>query len=68
MDYAAMCLNIGAQFYTSNMVLAINSDATYLAMSNERSRVAGYFQSNAYSNNMKDPDVNRAILIEFKAL
>ena len=43
MDYAATYPNIYVQYYVSDMVLLIDSDAAYLVLPNARSRIAGYF-------------------------
>ena len=46
MDSAATYPNVYIRYYSSDMVLLVDSDAAYLVMSNAKSRVAGYFQLN----------------------
>ena len=43
MDYAATYPNVYVRYYTSDMVLSIDSDAAYLVLPNARSRITGYF-------------------------
>ena len=43
MDYLTTYLNYKLQYYASNMKLNVESDATYLVLSNAKSRIAGHF-------------------------
>eukprot|EP00957_Ditylum_brightwellii_P093458 7117685-Ditylum_brightwellii.AAC.1 len=43
LDYVATHLNAAVRFLTSNMILTMHSDASYLLESNTRSRAAGHF-------------------------
>jgi len=68
MDYAATYPSVYVRFHTSDMVLAIDSDAAYLVMPNAKSRIAGYFQLNDHLSRVQHPNINEAILIECKVL
>ena len=68
MDYAATYPNVYIWYHTSDMVLAIDSDAAYLIMPNAKSRITRYFQLNHHPEHIQHLDVNSAILIECKAL
>ena len=59
LDYVATHLNVIVTYYTSDMVLAVHSDASYLSKSNARSRAGGIF---FMSNNSADPPNNGAVL------
>ena len=50
------------------MILLVDSDAVYLVMPKAKSKIAGYFQLNNDPVKVLHPNVNRAILIEYKAL
>ena len=45
-DYAATYPNVYVQYHASDIVLYVDSDATYLVLPQARSRIAGYFQLN----------------------
>ena len=45
-DYVATYPNLYVWYHTSDLVLAIDSDAAYLVTPNAKSRIAGYFQLN----------------------
>jgi hypothetical protein len=66
LDYCATYPNTYLRYYASDMILHIDSDASYLCLPKARSRVAGYFQLNSAKRN--NPNLNAAILIECKTL
>ena len=68
MDYAVTYPQVHVRFHASDMILAADSDAAYLVMPNAKSRIAGYFQLNDHPDRIQHPDINGAILVEFKAL
>ena len=59
LDYAASQEEAVLTFHASDMVLAVQSDASYLSERNARSRAGGYFYM---SNNNDNPTMNGAIL------
>ena len=67
MDYVCTFPNTHIPYYSSNMVLHVDSDAAYLVVSKSRSRVAGYYYLSDDPNVTKLPKINGAIL-EFKIL
>ena len=50
------------------MILLVDSNVAYLVILNAKSRIVGYFQLNYHSHHVLHPSINRAILIEYKAL
>ena len=56
------------RFYASDMILEINSDASYLVMPQARSRYAGYFRLLKNINTPNRHLHNGAILIECKTI
>ena len=48
MDYAATYPNVYMRYFTSDIVLSVDSNAVYLVLPNAKSRIAGYFQLNDY--------------------
>ena len=56
------------QYYASDMVLHVDSDAAYLVAPKVKSRVAGYFHLSGHPNIRKHPKLNRAIQVECKTL
>ena len=60
--------NVFVHFYTSNIVLMVDSDTAYLVMSNSKSRIAGYFQLSDHLTKTNNPKLNSAILVVCKAL
>ena len=63
LDYAAMYPSTFIRFYTSDIILHIDSDAAYLVKPKACSRVAGFF----YLDNIKPRQLSRlngVILIE----
>jgi hypothetical protein len=65
LDYAATNPNAILTYETSDMVLAIHSDTSYLSKPSTRSRVGGHFFC---SSDVKDPPDNGAVLNIFKIL
>ena len=59
LDYVATHPDAIATYYTSDMVLAVHSDGSYLSESNARSRAGGHF---FMSNESVDPPNNGAVL------
>ena len=43
MDHAAMYLDAYLRYYASDILLNINSDASYLVLPNARIRITGYY-------------------------
>ena len=68
MDYIHTYLNAYIRFYTSDMILHVDSDAAYLVALQARSRIAGYFYLLDHPNITKHPKLNGAILVECKTL
>jgi len=50
------------------MILHVDSDATYLVLPNEKSRVAGYFYLSDHPDRDISPTLNGAILVEYKGI
>ena len=67
-DYVATYPDTYIRFYASNMILNIDSDATYLVAPKARSRVAGYFQLGSLPTTIQHPYINGAVLVECKTL
>ena len=44
MDYTAAYKDTSIRYYASDMVLEVDSDASYLVLSKARSRYAGYYR------------------------
>ena len=71
MDYAATYPNAKLQFFASDMILHVDSDAAYLVQPGARSRIAGYY---ILSNHSPPAPIiprrapNAPILIECKTL
>ena len=63
MDYAATHLNVIVRCCASDMVLHVDSDATYLVLSKARSRIAGSLQLSNHPNGNHAPFLNEEILI-----
>ena len=66
LNYIATFPNVFIRFHASDMVIHIDSDATYLIAPEARSRIAGYFYLN--STNNKNPIHNGALLVECRTL
>ena len=56
------------QFYVSNMVLAIDSDAAYLVIPKVKIRITRYYQITNYQSKINKLQLNSTILVECKAL
>ena len=56
------------QYYASDMVLWVDSDAAYLIALKTRSRVAGYYHSLDHLEKILTPKLNGAINMECKTL
>ena len=56
------------RYYSSNIILLVNSNTAYLVMLKEKSRIARYFQLNYYPKRGPHLKLNGAILVECKAL
>ena len=68
MDYVHTYPNAYIRFYTSDMILHVDSDAAYLVAPKARRRIAGYFHLSDHPNIKKPPKLNGAILVECKIL
>ena len=68
MDYANTYDKAKIRFYASNMILEIDSDASYLVLPKSRSRYAGYFRLLHHHNTPNRHIHNGAILIECKTI
>lgn len=69
LDYAATYPDVFVRFYASDMILNINTDATYLVQRAAKSRIAGYYYMGTYRNKSTSTHMpNGAILIECKTL
>ena len=68
MDYLHTSPDAYIQYYASDMVLHVDSDAAYLVAPKARSRIAGYFQMSDHPNVSKRPKLNGAVLVECKTL
>jgi len=43
LNYTVTYLQVHIQYYTSNIILLVNSNAAYLVMLNMKGRIVGYF-------------------------
>ena len=68
MDYVQTYPNAYIRFYTSDMILHVDSNAAYLVATKARSRIAGYFHLLDHPNITKHPKLNGTILVECKTL
>ena len=68
MDYVNTYPNTYILFYASNMILNINSNVVYLVAPQSLSRVAGYYHLSSIPNVTEHPQLNGAILVEYKTL
>ena len=71
MDYAATYPNAKLRFLSSDMVLHVDSNATYLVQGNVHSRIAGYYILSSYLSpepSIPAPASNAPILVECKTL
>ena len=63
LDYAATHPNATVRYHKSDMILCIDSDASYLSESKAKSRAAGYFYCSDNSMPPKQPQHNGPILV-----
>ena len=68
MDYANSYKQAKVRFYASDMILEIDSDASYLVLPKARSRYAGYFRFLNHKDTQDRCQHNGAILIECKTI
>ena len=71
MDYAATYPKAKLRFFSSDMVLHVDSDAVYLVQNNTRSRITGYYILSTYPPPppaIPQPAPNAPILVECKTL
>ena len=68
MDYAATYPDVYIQYYASDMVLHVDSDAAYLIAPKARSRIAGYFHLSNHPSTTTQPKINGPIIVECKTL
>ena len=66
LDYIATYNKVCVQFYASNMVLNVDSDAAYLVLLKVKSRFIIYYFLSNHSNTNILPKLNGAILVECK--
>ena len=67
MDYAATHPQMTMRFYSSDMILNVDSDAAYLVLPNTKSRVVGYYYLSSDPINVTPP-INAPILVVCKTL
>ena len=68
MDYADTHLNVYIHFHASDMVLMIDTNATYLVMPKTWFRIAGYYYIRNKPNAKPHPELNGAMIIDCKTL
>ena len=69
LNYVATHPHAVVRYYASDMILHIDSDASYLVLPGAKSRIAGYFQLIRNKNSAPFPKgINGAILVECKTL
>ena len=68
MDYLATYPNSFIRYHASDMVLTIDSDASYLVLPGARSCIAGFFQLTNRPTLNNQPLVNAPILVECKTI
>ena len=56
------------RYYASDMVLWVDSDASYLAEPEAKSRIAGFFHLSQHPNITSNPNINGPIHVECKSL
>ena len=64
LNYCATYPNVGLQYHKSNMVLSIDSDASYLVAPYAKSRIVGYYHLSPPPSSF----INAPILVECKTL
>ena len=68
MNYLDTYPNDYIHFHSIYMVLMLDTNAAYLVMPKAQSRISGYYYLGNKPNSKPHPELNRAILIEFKHL
>ena len=68
MDYAATYNNASIRYHASDMILEVDSDASYLLLPKARSRYAGYFRMLDKKDTPNRSVHNGAVLIECKTI
>ena len=63
MNYVMTYPNTYIRYYTSDMIINIDSDAAYLVAPRARSRVVGYYYLSSIPHATKHPRFNGAILV-----
>ena len=66
--YAATYPHVKLSFHASDMILQVESDATYPVLPKARSLIAGYFRLSKQLKNTRQQHPNGAVLIEYKTL
>ena len=66
MDYLHTYLDAFLRFYTSDMVLHVESNVAYLVVPKARSRITGYFHLSDHPNKTNNPKINAAVQVECK--
>ena len=64
LDYCATHPNAGVQYYASDMVLNLHSDASYLSEPDGRSRVGGNF----YTTNNNNETFNNSAIVTLSSI
>ena len=67
MDYTAIYPQVIVRYYASDMILNIDSNATYLVLANAKSHITSYYYLSSDSINILLP-INAPILIICKTL
>ena len=68
MDYVDKYPNDYTRFHAGDMILILDTYATYLVMTKAQSRIAGYYYLGNKPNAKPHPELNGAILIKCKTL
>ena len=68
MDYANTYRKASIRYYNSDMVLEVDSDASYLVLPKARSRYAGYYRFLKHNDTPQREVHNGAVLIECKTI
>ena len=64
LNYAATYPHVKLRFHASDMILQVDSDATYLVLHKSRSRIADYFRLDTKLKNTRQQHPNGVLLIE----
>jgi hypothetical protein len=70
LDYCATHPDAVIRFHSSDMILHVESDASYLSEPNAKSRAAGfhYLSQNPHGENIPFPEINGAVLVTSKVI